>query len=107
MKVIWGEEDVALGKELATPPKDLVPNQEVVFLPKVRLECVKGEVFWGHLTGLQCLVVGRDERKNDVLFGQKALSSMQQRSIRDSRAAPNIVEAFLSYHVIPCRPLVS
>jgi hypothetical protein len=33
--VIWGEDDTAMGKELAEPPKDRVPNQEVVFIPKV------------------------------------------------------------------------
>lgn len=38
MKVIWGEDDVALGKELAAAPKELVPNQEVVLLPGVRID---------------------------------------------------------------------
>lgn len=35
VKVIWGEDDTAMGKELAEPPKNRVPNQEVVFIPKV------------------------------------------------------------------------
>ncbi|GAQ83314.1 alpha/beta-Hydrolases superfamily protein [Klebsormidium nitens] len=34
VKVIWGEDDTAMGKELAEPPKNRVPNQEVVFIPK-------------------------------------------------------------------------
>ncbi|GAQ90056.1 hypothetical protein KFL_005940010 [Klebsormidium nitens] len=40
VKVIWGEDDVALGKELAAPPKELVPNHEVVFLPGVSHWCM-------------------------------------------------------------------
>lgn len=35
VKIIWGEDDTAMGKELAEPPKNRVPNQEVVFIPKV------------------------------------------------------------------------
>lgn len=33
--VIWGERDRFLGKDLATPPPELVPNARVVFLPNV------------------------------------------------------------------------
>jgi pimeloyl-ACP methyl ester carboxylesterase len=32
--VIWGERDVFLGRELATPPRKLVPNARVEFLPE-------------------------------------------------------------------------
>jgi len=32
--VIWGERDAFLGRELATPPKKLVPNARVEFLPE-------------------------------------------------------------------------
>ena len=32
--VVWGERDIALGKELATPPKRLVSNARVEFLPE-------------------------------------------------------------------------
>jgi pimeloyl-ACP methyl ester carboxylesterase len=32
--VIWGERDLFLGRELATPPKKLVPNARVEFLPE-------------------------------------------------------------------------
>ena len=32
--VIWGERDRFLGRELATPPKKLVPNARVEFLPE-------------------------------------------------------------------------
>ena len=31
--VLWGERDPHLGRELATPPSELVPNARVVFLP--------------------------------------------------------------------------
>jgi pimeloyl-ACP methyl ester carboxylesterase len=34
VQVIWGERDVFLGRELATPPKKLVPNARVTFLPE-------------------------------------------------------------------------
>jgi pimeloyl-ACP methyl ester carboxylesterase len=32
--VIWGERDLFLGRELAMPPKKLVPNARVEFLPE-------------------------------------------------------------------------
>jgi pimeloyl-ACP methyl ester carboxylesterase len=32
--VLWGERDLFLGRELATPPKKLVPNARVEFLPE-------------------------------------------------------------------------
>ncbi len=32
--VIWGERDLFLGRELATPPRKLVPNARVEFLPE-------------------------------------------------------------------------
>ena len=34
MLVLWGEQDPHLGRELATPKADLVPNATVVFVPE-------------------------------------------------------------------------
>lgn len=36
VKVIWGEQDFSMEKDIATPPAELVPNAQVAFVKEVR-----------------------------------------------------------------------